>query len=101
MRLEDLPVVDARLPGRPGIRQHKTTVEFLSRHEYGLVVDSVRPQVNGAHAAIQRRIVVLASGGHANQLGLDVLRDLANLLEIQVPAGEARQRGGGGNHQRR
>ena len=68
---------------------------------YCLAVNAVGVQMDGADSSIERWIVVLAAGGHLDDLGLDILRDDAHLLLREVAAGKAGQCGGGGDHQRR
>ena len=57
--------------------------------------------MHGAHAAVHRGIVVLATGGNADQLRFDVLRDDANLFQIELAPVKRAKRGAGGDHQRR
>ncbi len=58
------------------------------------------PKFNGANAAVQRRVVILHAGGHANDLRLDVLCNLANFFRAMTGAGKAIEGAGGGDHQR-
>ena len=64
-------------------------------------MNAVGVEVNGADSAVERGIVILATGGNLDDLRFDVLRDHAHLLEREVPVGEAGERGGGGDHERR
>src|SRR3954452_13681012 len=52
------------------------------------------------HAAVKCRVVVLASGGYADELRLYVLRDHAYLFERKLASGEAGEGGSGGYHER-
>src|SRR3954468_9263962 len=63
-------------------------------------MNAVSLEMNGTHAAIERRVIVLASGGDANELRLNVLSDHADLFQRELPPGEAGESGGGCNHQR-
>ena len=55
--------------------------------------------MNRAGAPIQSGIVILAAGGHADDLGLDILGDHPHLFEGKVAVGEACQGSGTGDHQ--
>ena len=96
--LEDLPVVDARLPRRAGVEQHEALVHFLGRNCDGLAMNSIGIEVNGVYPAVHRRIVVLATGGNANQLRFDILCDHANLFDVDVATHKTGQRSAGANH---
>ena len=54
-----------------------------------------------AHAAVHRRIIILAAGGYADQLRLDVLRNDANLFDVNRAPHKSRQRRRGSDHERR
>ena len=99
--LEDLPVIDAGLARRSGVGEQKAHLDLFGRDRNGGAMDSVGIEMNGADAAVERGIVVLAAGGHADDLGLDVLGDDAQLFEIEIAAGEPRERGAGRDHERR
>jgi len=58
-------------------------------------------QFDGAHAAVHGRVVVLGAGGHPDDLRFDVLGDLAQPLEPVAGSGQAVERAGGGDDQRR
>ena len=64
-------------------------------------MNAIDIELYGADAAVERGIVILASGGDADELGFDVLRDLADLLGRKLTPGKARERRSGGNHERR
>src|SRR5437016_5266927 len=99
--LEDFPIIDARLARCTGIGQYETAVDLFGSNSDDLSMDAIGVEMNGAHAAEQCRIVILASGGHVDYLGFDVLGDHANLFMLQIPASEAGEGGCGGNHERR
>ena len=82
--LEDLPVVDARLPRRAGVEQHEALVHFVQRRRDALAAGRRPVEMNGVDAAVHGGIVVLAAGGNADQLRFDVLRDHADLLHVEV-----------------
>src|SRR5882724_2051244 len=63
-------------------------------------MDAIGIEVNRADAAIQRRIVILASRGDFDQLGFHVLGDDANLFAVELLARIASQSRGGSDHQR-
>src|SRR6476659_5699988 len=84
VRFEYFPIIDPGLARRSGIDEHKPAVQFLRRHAYGGVVNAIGIQVNGAHATIQSRIIILASCGDFDELGFNVLRDDAHLLTIKL-----------------
>ena len=58
-------------------------------------------EVDRADAAIHRRVVVLASCGHLDDLRLDILRDLANFFDVVSGPGQFVERASGGDQQRR
>ena len=64
-------------------------------------MDSIRVQVDGADSPIKRRIVILASGGHIDDLRFNILRDDSHLLEREVVVGESGQGRRGRDHERR
>ncbi len=101
MRLENFPVVDARLARRSRVGQHEPGLDLLRRHRHRFAMNAVRIQVNGADSAIERRVVILTAGRNANDLCLDVLSDDSHLLEREIAVGEAGEGSGGGNHERR
>ena len=82
VRFEYFPIVDARLARRSGIDQHEAPVQLFRRDADRGMVNAIGIKMNGAHAAIQSGIVILASGGNLDELGFNVLRDHANLLAI-------------------
>src|SRR6266700_3709834 len=100
VRLEDLPVVNARLARHSGIGQNKALVQVLRGHAHNSMMNAVRIKMYGAYASVERRIVVLTSGGDLDQLRFHVLRDHAELLSIQLFSGIACQCRRGGHHQR-
>ena len=63
-----------------------------------LAVNSVGVEMDCIYSAIHRGIVILAAGGNANQLGLDVLGDDPNLLDVDFATDESRQRRAGADH---
>ena len=99
MSLKNFPVVDARLAGRPGVRQHESRLNLLGQDWNNFAVNSVGIKTDGAHATVERRIVILTAGRHFNDLGFDVLGNNPHLLEREIAGSEARQRRRGGNHQ--
>ena len=101
MRFKNFPIVYARLPGRTRVGQHEARFDFLRNDGNSFAVNAVGVKVNGADSAVERGIVILATGGNLDDLRFDVLRDHAHLLEREVPVGEAGERGGGGDHERR
>ena len=101
MRFKNFPIVYARLPGRTRVRKHEAGLDFLRNDGNSFAVNAVGVKVNGADSAVERGIVILATGGNLDDLRFDVLRDHAHLLEREVPVGEAGERGGGGDHERR
>src|SRR3954463_13099921 len=56
--------------------------------------------MNRTHAAVERGIVILASGRNADELRFHVLRDHANLFERELASSEAGEGGSSGDHQR-
>src|SRR5437868_11723934 len=73
MRLENLPIVNTGLPRRAGIGENKAGFDFLRHDGNSLPMDAIEIQVDCAHSAIKRGIVVLASSGNVNDLRFDVL----------------------------
>src|SRR5690349_10142637 len=98
MRLEDFPIVDPRLARRAGVSQHKSRFNLLGQDRNGFAVNSVGIEMDRAHAAVERGIVILTSSRHLNDLRFDVLRDYTHLLERQMAAGKACERRRGRNH---
>src|SRR5206468_7843193 len=84
VRLEDLPIIDPRFARSAGVSQHEPRFNLLRKDRNCLTVNPVGVEVDCAHAAIERGIVVLASGRHLNDLRLYVLRYDAHLLERQM-----------------
>src|SRR5258708_3819264 len=99
VRFEDLPIVNARLPGRSGISQDKTAIQLFRRKLDGFTKDAVNLETNCAQASVESRIVILTSSRNFDQLCLHVLRDHADLFAVELASGKAGQRGGGRNHQ--
>src|SRR5690349_4944396 len=97
--LEDFPIVDARLSRRSGVNQHESRLNVCRRDRDRLSVNAVNVQVNRVHSAVQSWVVVLTAGRYADQLGFDVLRNLANLFSIDFAIGELRECCDGHNHQ--
>ena len=64
-------------------------------------MNAIGIQMDSTDPAVERRIVILAAGGYADDLCLDVLRDDAHLLQRQIAVREAGQGRSGGDHQRR
>ena len=84
MSLKDFPVVNARFPRRSGVSQDESGFNFAWIDGHGLPTYPVGAQVNGADTSIQRRIVVLAAGGHLDNLRFDILGNHAYLLEPEL-----------------
>jgi hypothetical protein len=42
--------------------------------------------MNRAHSAVESRIIILTTGWHSNGLSLDVLRDDAQRLQVEIAA---------------
>src|ERR1700733_3173935 len=101
MRLEDLPVIDAGLPGRSCVGEQKAHFDIFGRDGNRGAMDSLGIKVNGADAAVKRGIVILAAGGDTEHLRFDVLGDDAQFFEIIVAASKARERGARGDHESR
>ena len=97
--LEDFPVIDAGLPRGAGVGKHKAGLDFFRLHGNGLAVDAIDVEVNGADPAIESGIVVLATGGHVDELRFNILSDDAHLLETEAAAGEPGEGRGGCNHE--
>src|SRR5882724_2160291 len=95
---ENLPVVDAGLPRRAGICKYETGVDLFRSDRDRLAVDAVGLEMNGAGAAVESRVVVLAPSRDADELGFDVLRDHADLFQSKFMSHEACESGGGGDH---
>ena len=100
VRLEDFPIVDAGLPRRACVSQNKAGFEFLRSDCHRFAVDAVGIEMNRAGSSIERGIVILATGRHLDDLGLDVLGNHAHLLEREIAPGKAGQCGGAGDHER-
>src|SRR5438552_17095152 len=98
MRFKDLPIVDARLARSTGVSQHKSRFDLVGHYRNGFTINSVRIEMNGAHAAIERGVVVLAASRHLNNLSFYVLRDHAHLFEREVPVGKTGERRSCCNH---
>src|ERR1035438_9543347 len=98
---EYLPVVDARLPRRSGVEENEALIDLVERNRHRLPADSVWPKMHCAHTAVHRRIIILAAGGYADQLGFDILRNHANLFDIDRAPYKSRQGRSGGDHQGR
>src|SRR6516165_5343014 len=96
--LEHLPIIDAGPPRRPGVEEHKPLVDLLGWNGDRFAVNPVGIKMDGVDAAVHRRIVILAAGWNTNQLRLNVLRDHANLFDVDVASHESRQRSRGANH---
>ena len=73
VRLHDFPIVDAGVARLAGISQHDAFVEIGQVDVQRFARDTRCIQLDGAHAAIHRRIVILRARGHANDLGFNVL----------------------------
>src|SRR5664279_4644250 len=99
--LEYLPVVDARLPRRSGVEEDEPLIDLVERNWYRLPANPVRPEMHRAHTAVHRRIIILAAGGYADQLGFDILRKDTNLFDIDRAPHKTRKCCGSGDHQRR
>ena len=62
-------------------------------------MDAVNIELDRVYAAIERRIIVLASGRHLDELRFYVLSDNPDFFAVKLAAREASQRGSRGNHQ--
>ena len=73
MGLEHFPVVDAGLAGRAGIGEQEAHLDFFRRDGHGSAANAIGIEIDGADAAVEGGIIILAAGGHADDLSLDVL----------------------------
>ncbi len=64
-------------------------------------MNAIGIEMNCAYSAIESRVVVLATRGDRDDLGLDVLCDHPHLFQGEIAVGEAGQRRRGGDHQSR
>jgi len=101
VRLGHFPVIDAGIARRARIGQHKPLIQFVEIHRNARSSDPRRAQLKRTDPPIHRRIVILRAGGNPNHLRLNVLRDLAKLLQTVSGMGEAVERAADGNHHRR
>src|SRR4029077_9560998 len=58
--LEDLPIVNSRLPRRAGIGEHETSFDFFRRYGERLPMYAVGIKMNRADPSVEGRIVILA-----------------------------------------
>src|SRR5205807_2363891 len=97
--LKYLPVIDAGLSRSAGISQHKAPIQLFRRNRDRLTMDAINVEADRVYAAIERWIIILASGRHLDQLRFYVLRDHPDFFTVKLAPGKASQRGGSGNHQ--
>src|SRR4051794_1174272 len=96
---ENFPVVDARLPRRSGVGENEAGIDLVGSDGNGLAMDAVGLQMNCADSAIKSRIVILTSGGNADELRLNILRDHADLFQSDFASSEAGEGGSGCDHE--
>ena len=99
--LHDVPVVRPGVARFARVAQHETALQFRGVHVQRDAADAVDVELERGDAAIERRAVVLQSGGHPNRLRLDIHRDLQQRLRLVVRAVPLRQRRADGDVQRR
>src|ERR1700683_2373360 len=87
--LGHFPIIDAGVTRRARVAEHNPAIELVQIPWNGDTLDAGWPQFDGADTAIERRVVILRAGGHANDLRFDVLRNLADFLRGVAGAGEA------------
>ena len=90
--LENFPVVDAGLPGLPGVAKDEAPLELVE-----IASDLFAPfasglQMNRAGAAKGGRIMILRSRGYANDDGFCVTADVDPIFQAQSRAREPIQR---------
>ena len=78
--LEYFPIVDAGLPRRAGVGKYEARLDLFRRDRGRFAVNAVGVEVDGAHPAVESRIVVLAASGDLNDLRLNILGDHTHLL---------------------
>src|ERR1700748_2760959 len=92
--LENFPIINARLPRSASVSQNETRLDLFRSHRHRFTVNAVGIQMNRADPSIKSWVVVLAPGGHVDDLGFDILGDDTHLFEGEVPSCEPSQRGG-------
>src|ERR1051326_234713 len=72
VRLEHLPVVDARKPRLARVADDDSPLDLFGVNVNRLAPDARGLEVDGVRVAVERAVVVLKSRGHADHLRLDV-----------------------------
>src|SRR5258707_8864386 len=76
-----LPIIDAGISRDAGVGKHDTLVEIVEVNGDLNAANACRSQFDRADAAVHGWIIILSSGRNTNDLGLDVLCDLAQLFD--------------------
>jgi hypothetical protein len=88
------------LRGAPVYARTTRRINFLVGNPQLHAVHSGESQFDRAGAAVHGRIVILASGGNADNLSFDVLRHFAELFDWVTRAGELIEGACGGDNER-
>src|SRR2546425_682192 len=88
VRLEHLPVVNARLPRLPGVTEHQAALELVKIDAQRLAALAAGGEFDGVGAAKRGRVVVLRARGHMDYDGFGVPANMDPLLKAKACAGQ-------------
>src|SRR5208337_7701 len=95
----DFPIVDTGIARRARVAQNDALIEVVEIHWYRDAPHARGSQLDGADAAIKRRVVILHARWNADDLRFHVLRDFADLLRAMAGAGESVERARARDHE--
>ena len=84
-----LPVVDAGIAGRAGVRKYEACIEIRRIDRERGAGDADGSEFDGGDASVEGGVIILRAGGDADHLGFDVLGDFANFLWFVLAAGDS------------
>src|ERR1019366_1236123 len=93
LRLENFPIIDSGLAWLAGIANDEARFEVCGIYLQGFAEFSARAQMNRAHSAKRRRIMILRTGGYVNHHRFGVAADVNPISAAFFRAGELIERG--------